>query len=195
MQRYSVTVDGQEVILNTGMPFTLNGIQYPSNFLENTTKEKLALMGIVLLGAEQYVSEPVNLSVSYVCALIDAERDRRLSRNYSHDFGETAAQDDYGNSFAAGFRNLQMRPEDRTNWQTLQGAALTAVIGGQPDLIMPMRADDNCNIMTTAIQVLGILAAMTAYGSRILFHGGALKGQTRVAEDLAAINIYEGWPE
>ena len=133
------------------------------------------------------------LSVDQLCALIDAERDRRTAEDFAHDFGETLALDDSGAEIAAGVRLLQMRPEDQRNWQALQGAALTAVVSGAPDTILPMRAEDNWNVQTTALQVLGVLAAMTAKGSRLLFHGGALKSQQRAAYPVI-IDRMEGWP-
>jgi hypothetical protein len=108
-----------------------------------------------------------------LCSAVDAERDRRAALDFSYDFGETAAFDDDGQGIAAGIRQLQMREADRANWQALQGAALTAVVSGQPDLVMPMRAEDNWNIQTTATQVLQVLAAM----------------------DPTSVNIMAGWPE
>lgn len=133
--------------------------------------------------------------VASMCAAVDAERDRRLALDFTYDFGETPAVDDGGAEIEAGERHLQMRESDRANWQALQGAALTAIVSGQPDLVMPMRAEDNWNIQTTATQVLQVLAAMIAQGSALLFHGGALKSAIRAAEDPTSVNIMAGWPE
>ena len=129
------------------------------------------------------------------CAQVDAERDRRMAQDFAYDFGETPAVNDAGEEIAAGERLLQMTPLDRANWQTLQGAALTAVISGAAETVLPMRAEDNWNIKTTAFQVLQVLAAMTQHGAALLFAGGAIKSAIRAAEDPASIDITEGWPE
>lgn len=133
--------------------------------------------------------------VARLCAAVDAERDRRLSLDFTYDFGEALATDDGGVEIEAGERRLQMSPLDRSNWQTLQGVALTAVVGGAPDTILPMRAEDNWNIQTTATEVLQVLASMTAHGTALLFYGGALKSALRAAEDPTSIDILTGWPE
>lgn len=149
-------------------------------------------MASTLAPAEPATPEEV---VASLCAAVDAERDRRLALDFTYDFGETPAVDDGGVEIEAGERHLQMRESDRANWQALQGAALTAIVSGQPNTVLPMRAEDNWNIRTTATQVLQVLAAMTAHGAALLFHGGALKSAIRAAEDPASIDINEGWPE
>ena len=128
------------------------------------------------------------------CAQVDAERDRRMAQDFAYDFGETLAVNDAGEEIAAGERLLQMTPLDRANWQTLQGAALTAFISGTPETVLPIRAEDNWNIQTTAEQVLQVLAAMTQHGAALLFAGGALKSAIRASEEPASIDITEGWP-
>jgi len=138
--------------------------------------------------------EPPALTAEEICRQIDAERDRRTALDFAYDFGTTPAEDDSGAQIAAGKRLLQMRPDDQRNWQALQGAALTAAVSGAPDTTLPMRAEDNWNIQTTAAQVLEVLAAMTAHASALLFHGGALKSQVRAAEDPAAVDWMTGWP-
>lgn len=168
-------------------PFVLNGIRYPENVLTLWSNAELAELGIR--------REASVRSVENICDLIDLERNRRLAFDFPYDFGETTASDDHGNTFAAGVRNLQMKPEDRSNWQTLQGAALTAVLSGQPNMVLPMRAEDNCNIQTSAIQILGVLSEMTQFGSSILFYGGRLKEQVRASQNPESINIFDGWPE
>lgn len=151
-----------------------------------------ATMASTLTPPEPLTPEEV---VARLCMAVDAERDRRLALDFTYDFGETQAVDDSGAEIEAGERRLQMGPLDRSNWQTLQGAALTAVTSGQPATVLPMRAEDNWNIRTTAAQVLQVLAAMTAHGSALLFHGGALKTAIRTAEDPSSIDIMAGWPE
>lgn len=137
---------------------------------------------------------PNSLIAEDICRQIDAERDRRTALDFAYDFGATPAVDDSGAQIAAGERLLQMRPEDQRNWQALQGAALTAIVSGAPDTTLPMRAEDNWNIQTTAAQVLQVLAAMTAHGADLLFHGGALKSQVRAAVDPSSVDWMSGWP-
>lgn len=149
-------------------------------------------MASTLAPAEPATPEEV---VASLCTAVDAERDRRLALDFTYDFGDTQAVDDGGVVIEAGERHLQMRESDRANWQALQGAALTAIVSGQPSTVLPMRAEDNWNIQTTATQVLQVLAAMTAQGAALLFHGGALKSAIRAAEDPASIDILTGWPE
>lgn len=163
----------------------VGGVQYPPDW----PRSDLEALGLV------WVEPPVPpVSVEALCAAVDAERDRRMALDWTYDFGTTPALDDDQVQIEAGVRSLQMRPEDRANWQTLQGAALTAVVSGQPGTILPMRAEDNWNIQTTAAQVLEVLAAMTAHGSALLFAGGAIKSAIRSAEDPASIDIMAGWP-
>ena len=146
------------------------------------------------LAAEGFIWLEPTATTEDICRQIDAERDRRMALDWTYDFGTTPALDDDQVQIEAGVRSLQMRPEDRANWQTLQGAALTAVVSGQPGTVLPMRAEDNWNIQTTAAQVLEVLAAMTAHGSALLFAGGAIKSAIRSAEDPASIDIMAGWP-
>lgn len=173
-------VDGRDVVID--------GFVYSFETLLNMSPSERAALGVTWVEPE-----PVLPTVDQLCAAIDAERDRRMALDFAQDFGSTPALDDLGNEIEAGERQLQMRPEDRANWQTLQGAALTAVVGGQPNAILPMRAEDNWNIQTTALQVLGVLAEMTQHGSELLFAGGALKSQQRAIYP-EAVDITTGWP-
>ena len=130
-------------------------------------------------------------------AQVDAERDRRQQLDFAYDFGATVAIDDFGTEIAAGVRSLQMRTEpDQRNWMALQGQATAAVLQGSPETVMPMRAEDNWNVQTTAAQVLQATAAMVARNAQLLFFGAALKSQIRAAETaaaIAAIDITAGW--
>jgi hypothetical protein len=135
--------------------------------------------------------------VDAVCAAVDRERDRRLALDFTYDFGATPAVNDAGETIAAGSRALQMAPQNRADWQTVHGLALAAVVAGSPNAVIPLRAEDNWNIQTPAIQVLACLAAAALRGSAIVFYGGALKTAIRAAEDeaaLDAIDIEVGWP-
>lgn len=149
---------------------------------------------------EKYVLEaiPLDERKAALLAAIDAERDRRQQLDVTYDFGEIVAIDDAGNEAPAGQKALQMRFEpDQRNWLGLQSQALAAVITGQGEMVMPMRAEDNFNVQTTALQVLGASAAMVARNAAILFFGGQLKTQVRNASTAAAldaININIGWP-
>ncbi|VTO10709.1 DUF4376 domain-containing protein [Brevundimonas vancanneytii] len=163
----------------------IDDVQYPPDWPHDD---------LLALGLEWVEPEPPARTAEEICRQIDAERDRRTALDFAYDFGATPAVDDSGAQIAAGERLLQMRPEDQRNWQALQGAALTAIVSGAPDTTLPMRAEDNWNIQTTAAQVLQVLAAMTAHASALLFHGGALKSQVRAAEDPASVDWMAGWP-
>lgn len=149
---------------------------------------------------EKYVLEPIPLEErkAVLLAAIDAERDRRQQLDLVFDFGDIAAIDDEGNEASAGQKALQMKFEpDQRNWLGLQSQALAAVITGQGETLMPMRAEDNYNVQTSAMQVLPATAAMVARNAAILFFGGQLKTQVRNAAtgaELDAININVGWP-
>lgn len=178
-------LDDAPVPLNSAGYLVVGDFQYPPNW------PAADLQALGLVWVEPEASAP---TVEQLCAAVDAERDRRLALDFIYDFGETPALDDAQTQIEAGMRALQMRPEDRSNWQTLQGAALTAVVAGNPTRIMQMRAEDNWNIQTTAVEVLEVLAAMTAHGEAILFAGGAIKSAIRAAADPTAIDIMAGWP-
>lgn len=173
-----------------GQPFTIGDTNYTGAELIHWPREDL----LALPGMAWVEPQPAAPSAEDICRQIDAERDRRTALDFAYDFGATPALDDHGIQIEAGERQLQMRTEDQRNWQALQGAALTAVVSGAPETILPMRAEDNWNIQTTAAQVLQVLAAMTAHASALLFHGGALKSQVRAAVDPSSVNIMEGWP-
>lgn len=149
---------------------------------------------------ERAVLEPIPLEErkAVMIAAIDAERDRRQQLDVVYDFGEIVAIDDAGQSAQAGGKALQMRFEpDQRNWLGLQSQALAAVISGQGEMVMPMRAEDNWNVQTSAMQVLGATAALFARNAAVLFHGGGLKTQVRNAASgsaLDAIDILAGWP-
>jgi hypothetical protein len=152
---------------------------------------------------EKNILQPIPLDQrkAELLALIDAERDRRQQIDFAYDFAETAAIDDAGQETVAGVKALQMRKvapnDDQQNWDVLQGQALAAVITGQGGAVLPMRAEDNWNVQTTAEQVLAASAAMVQRNAAILFFGGALKSQVRSAANgaaLDAINISIGWP-
>lgn len=163
----------------------INDVQYPPDWPHDD---------LIALGLEWVEPKPPALTAEEICRQIDAERDRRTALDFAYDFGATPALDDSGAQIAAGERLLQMRPEDQRNWQALQGAALTAIVSGAPDTTLPIRAEDNYNIQTTAAQVLQVLAAMTAHASALLFHGGALKSQVRAAPDPTSVDWMTGWP-
>lgn len=162
----------------------IDGTQYPPDWPHED---------LLALGLTWVEPEPVMPTVEQLCADIDKERDRRMAEDFTHDFGATPAQDDLGNQIVAGERQLQMRPEDRANWQTALGVAHTAVLSGAPDTIVALRAEDNWNIQTTALQVMATMAAMASHGAALLFAGGALKSQQRAIYP-EAVDISTGWP-
>lgn len=127
---------------------------------------------------------------------IDLKRDELQQADFVHDFGAIEAIDDFGLVIAAGERLLQMRPEDRTNWQDLRSEAALVPAEARATTLMPMRAEDNWNIQTSAADVLAVTSAMFARNAGYLFRGGVMKSRTRAAEDHAAldtIDIEAGW--
>lgn len=150
--------------------------------------------------AEAWAVEPspIGPRQAQLVAAIDAERDRRQREDLAFDFGETVALDDLGDPQPAGERLLQMGERNQRDWIALHSAAVAAVVAGQGETVMPIRAEDNWNIQTTALQLLEVGQAMLARNSAILFHGGALKTAVRAAvshAELDAIDLAEGWPE
>lgn len=131
--------------------------------------------------------------INSLCTLVDIERDKWMARDYRHNFGDIQAVDDFGVMTSAGIRYLQVSEKDISNWQTIHGLAIAAIISGQPTTIVPMRVEDNWNVLTTALQVVSTLTDMTKYYSDILFFGGRLKSQIRVSEDPRSIDIYTPW--
>lgn len=130
---------------------------------------------------------------------IDTKRDELQQADFEYDFGELLAIDDFDNELPAGIRRLQMRPEDRANWGDLQAQAMVAGMANLPDTLLPMRAEDNFNVQTTAGDVLVVTSAMFARNAGYLFKGGALKSRARqavAADDAEAfdlIDIEAGW--
>ena len=193
MTDYAFNINGEEISFRPEdghFRADVEGVEtwHPRAALTIWSDDERAAFGIV----RTEVPAPAP-TVEALCALIDAERDRRTAQDFAYDFGETLALDDTGAEIAAGVRLLQMRPEDQRNWQALQGAALTAVVSGAPTTVLPMRAEDNWNIQATALQVLGVLAEMTHHGSELLFAGGALKSQQRAIYP-EVVDISTGWP-
>lgn len=217
--------DGAATEVFAGRPFTspITGQSYGARWLIDASEEacgEIGLLDVVEanppsarqrivstslraingLPVEVHVLEDIPLAERQAAMIrdIDAERDRRQQLDLVYDFGEILAQDDDGNVAPAGPKALQMRFDpDQRNWQALQSTALAAVVAGQGETILPMRAEDNWNVQTTAMQVLQATAAMVARNAPILFYGGALKSQVRAAtthQALDAINVTAGWP-
>jgi hypothetical protein len=222
MTRFAFATDEPYEIF-PGRPFRgPDGQSYPANWLAVATPQARTGRGIKAIAETQappgkrivstslqtingvptevHVLEDIPLAErkSVLVQAIDAERDRRQQLDFAYDFGETEAIDDAGNVIAAGVRSLQMRFDpDQRNWQALQSVALAAAVAGGGDTVMPMRAEDNWNVQTTANEVQTVAAAMMARNGAILFYGGALKSQVRAAtsaNELNAIDIAVGWP-
>ena len=217
---YAIKTDGLWV--RAGAPVRVGEIVYPSGVDGMSTEEREAVgavwyepagsapNGQIVVGT--YLTEqggapvevnqlqpiPLDDRKAALLAEIDAERDRRQQLDVVYDFGNIEAIDDADAVTVAGAKALQMRFDpDQRNWLGLQSQALAAVITGQGGMTMPMRAEDNYNVQTTAMQVLGATAALFARNAAILFHGGSLKTQVRNAPNgaaLDAINISIGWP-
>ena len=129
---------------------------------------------------------------------IDFHRDMLQQVDFAYDFGITEAIDDSGTVVPAGVRLLQMRRNpDQTNWQALQSQAMLAVMTGNSGLIMPMRAEDNWNVQTTAMDVLTVTSAMFQRNAALLFVGGAMKTAVRAMTEVADVEAFDetvGWP-
>lgn len=200
-----------------------DGQKYPNNWLALSTPEDRAERGIQAItevvnvpygqassSRELRVVDGLAVEIDILTAIplatlqaakltaVDTERDRRLQLDFGYDFGGLAAIDDAGATITAGLRQLQMRfAPDQRNWQALQSQALAAVVMGAPTALMPMRAEDNWNVQTTAADVLAATTAMFLRNAAILFHGAALKSQVRAAADtagVAAVDLAVGWP-
>lgn len=206
-------------------------VNFPHNWLEHSAPAQRTALGIKPIGAPTappaghrvletvisdvagvpkylHLTEAVQLGQreGELVAAYDAERDRRQQMDFSFDFAaldpELQALDDAGEAIAAGERSLQMRPEDRANWGDLQAQAMLAVMNGAPSALMPMRAEDNWNIQTTAAQVLVVTSAMFARNAELLFFAAGRKSAGRAAiaandgEALDAIiaTVEAGWP-
>ncbi|WP_297803384.1 hypothetical protein [uncultured Brevundimonas sp.] len=133
-------------------------------------------------------------SVEGICKRIDKLRDAKTAADFAYDFGETVAVNDANEEEAAGVRRLQMRSHDVQRWLAVHAAALTAIIGGQPETVIPIRAEDNWNIQTTAAQVVEVLTAAIERGAVLLYYGANLKAAVRAAEDPTTVDIVNGWP-
>lgn len=217
---YAIKTDG--LWARAGAPVRVGEIVYPSGVDGMSTEEREAVgavwyepagsapngqivvgtyltdQGGVPVEVNQLQPIPLDDRKAAMLLAIDAERDRRQQLDVVYDFGDIEAIDDAGAVTVAGSKALQMRFDpDQRNWLGLQSQALAAVISGQGDYPMPMRAEDNYNVQTTAMQVLPATAALFARNAAVLFHGGALKTQVRNAANgaaLDAINISIGWP-
>lgn len=222
MTRYAFILGGSCVEVAGAFVSPHTGLQYGSDWLDKAGAEDRAAISLLAVTeaspapagrrivstslkpiggvpTEVHVFEdiPLDERKAVMLAAIDAERDRRQQLDFTYAFGELAAIDDVGQSIAAGDRELQMRLADQLNWQALQSQAVVAVMAGQGGALMPMRAEDNWNVQTTAADVLTVTSAMFMRNAGLLFFGGALKSQVRAAANgsaLDAINISIGWP-
>lgn len=220
MERFAFVDPLYEV---TGAFIDPTGQQHPSDWLVKSTPEDRAAIGLLAVtpaGPVPVGMRSTGLTLKVVggrpvevhgledipvadrkaslLKAVDIERDRRQQLDFVHDFGGLDAVDEAGQVIAAGERALQMRFDpDQRNWQALQSQAVVAAMAGQGAMVMPMRAEDNWNVQTTAADVLAVTSAMFVRNASILFFGAALKSQVRAAltgSDLDAINITIGWP-
>jgi len=222
MTRYAFILGGSCIEVAGAFVSPHTGQQYATDWLDKASAEDRA--GISLLAVTEALPAPVGRRIvstslkpisgvptevhvledvplderkTTLLQAVDAERDRLQQLDFTYAFGELIAVDDAGQPIAAGDRKLQMRPADQLNWQALQSQAVVAVMAGQGGVLMPMRAEDNWNVQTTAADVLTVTSAMFMRNAGLLFFGGALKSQVRAAmtaAELDAINISIGWP-
>lgn len=210
-----VAITGQDVTLPSGASISVESLRLWTEAERNaegfytineappapegqiTVSTELQLIEGVVHRVATYEPVPLAQIEAQELRAIDAERDARQQEDFLYDFGDTLAFDDertamgpgHGQEIAAGIRALQMKPEDQDNWTRLHGLALGVPEASRGGVVMPMRAEDNWNIQTTAADVVAVYAAGVMRGSEILFFAGALKSQVRAhiaAGDVAA---------
>ena len=135
--------------------------------------------------------------------------DTHSQNPFSWNFGTIEATNDAGVSQgAAGVQTLQMRDDatsnDVQNWLGAQVGALTALLGGQGTVVLPLKTTANLWVQTTCAQVCQVLASgdgaqvpMLARQQMMLARVGALKSAIAAATDITtldAIDVTGGWP-
>src|SRR5262249_11410384 len=98
-------------------------------------------------------------------AAVDVHRDGILSGGFRYDFGGSV-----------GVKALQTRPEDATNWLTVQSSCLAAVAGGQGSAQgVTIRTADNTNVPLSYADGLKAMLALAAWGSAVYGASWSLK--------------------
>jgi len=106
-------------------------------------------------------------------------------------------------TYAGNLENLT-DIEDEKNWLAAQAGVLTALLGGAPETVIPMKCTSNLWIQVTALQANAVLIAgdgtqmsMFQRQAATLANYGRLKKAVADAADAAAvqaIDALEGWP-
>ena len=125
-------------------------------------------------------------AVSAMVEAVNAERDRRLTAGYTHDFGGDI-----------GPRLLQTRDaDDKLNWLTSQATYSALVAGGQGSTLgAQFRGADNRTVVVTFAQGLAALLAMAAWGAAIMGRSWALKDALAAGADPSTLDLNSGWPD
>lgn len=97
-----------------------------------------------------------------------------------------------------GVNHLQVRNnDDRTNWLTIHGACVAALMGGQGDVLgVEIRTLENNTAIMTFMQAFNMLNAMTAWGQTIYTPAWKAKDAIRATttqEELDSIDIPSYW--
>lgn len=144
------------------------------------------------LGVTWVEPEPVAPTVEELCALIDAERDRRQALDFAYDFGDVVAVLDDDTQERAGVRSLQMGERNKRDWLG-QHARATAKATADPNAIIFIRASDNANLLVPAWMWIAAFEEGADRDERLMAFGGRLKTQQRAAYPVI-IDRMEGWP-
>lgn len=105
---------------------------------------------------------------------------------------------DFGGEYGA--RTLQTRERDRANWLTVKDMADDMIAASQGDdpLPVPLRTEDNTNIILSATAARAAMFAIREHQGGVMANAWSLKDQIEDCENietLKAIDLNSGWPE
>lgn len=117
-------------------------------------------------GGAPSLADPAAPSVEAVCDAIDSERDRRANDRFTY----------AGNWF-------QCRPQDVVNITGAGATALSTIVaGGDWPEDFAWIAEDNSHIPMTALEVIGLGNAYTAFRRNLIFRASEMKTRVRAGE-------------
>lgn len=120
-------------------------------------------------------------------AAVNAKRDAVIAAGYRHNFGGSA-----------GIRTLDQRDaRDETAWLSVKLMAADMVAAGQGASTISIRDASNATFTCSANVAVSAMSAMGVWRSEVSAWSWALKDEIAAAddEDLATIDINDGWPE
>lgn len=120
-------------------------------------------------------------------AAVNAKRDAVIAAGYRHNFGGSA-----------GIRTLDQRDaRDETAWLSVKLMAADMVAAGQGASTISIRDSSNATFTCSANVAVSAMSAMGVWRSEVSAWSWALKDEIAAAddEDLATIDINDGWPE